>query len=122
MAPAPYTQNFIATPRLRASLRMRGTRPTLSLIERQPDSLRLGEIVESSVAVLATQAGLARSPPRQSNVGIAERIDPHGSGPHARGHAVNAPDVGAPNAGRQTVGRAIRDAQRVCLVIEGNDR
>src|ERR1700730_6835837 len=91
------------------------------LVYCQPNRLRLGEILQRSLAMLAAEARLTRAAPGQTHVRITVSVDPNRAGLQARRHPVDAANVGTPDTRRKTVGRAVRHAKRILLIIERND-
>src|SRR5262245_4964012 len=67
-----------------------------------PHRFRLGKIVDRCRAMLAAEAGIALTAPRQPHIGIAIGVDPHGAGAGAFGKALHTTHVAAPNAGGET--------------------
>ena len=71
--------------------------------------------------MLAAEAGIARTAPRQPHVGIAVGVEPHRAGVGPLGEALHAADVAAPYAGSEAVRRTIGDPQRIRLVAKLDD-
>src|SRR4051812_30118550 len=87
-----------------------------------PDALCLEILADRLLPILATKAAALVSAERRHVAHRPIGVHPDGAGSQSVSHSVGATDALRPDSGGETEIDVIGDADRVVLVLEGNDR